>query len=194
MTISEKRLFLCVFWYCSSNIAFSRTGAHKWIEKQLTEIEDMIAIYYNYTDKTNPGDNSPRDLSYWLGSDSSVIPGSPDCSGSDSSVILGSTIATRKSKFGGFMMGSRAKARYFSSDRKIPSQNSLLVTKKFDWVSRGGDKRNRTVHLLNAIQALYQLSYIPVFCCKMRNFALKIKIRRANQRLRAVIFFLTLPA
>lgn len=91
MTISEKRLFLCVFWYCSSNIAFSRTGAHKWIEKQLTEIEDMIAIYYNYTDKTNPGDNSPRDLSYWLGSDSSVIPGSPDCSGSDSSVILGSS-------------------------------------------------------------------------------------------------------
>ena len=142
MTISEKRLFLCVFWYCSSNIAFSRTGAHKWIEKQLTEIEDMIAIYYNYTDKTNPGDNSPRDLSYWLGSDSSVIPGSADCSGSDSSVILGSTIATRKSKFGGFMMGSRAKARYFSSDRKIPSQNSLLVTKKFDWVLCGGDGKS----------------------------------------------------
>ena len=48
-------------------------------------------------------------------------------------------------------MGSRAKARYFSSDRKIPSQNSLLVTKKFDWVLCGGDKRTRTVHLLNAI-------------------------------------------
>ena len=91
-------------------------------------------------------------------------------------------------------MGSRAKARYFSSDRKIPSQNSLLVTKKFDWVLCGGDSGNRTHDLLNAIQALYQLSYIPVFCCKMRNFALKIKIRRANQRLRAVIFFLTLPA
>ncbi len=59
-------------------------------------------------------------------------------------------------------MGSRAKARYFSSDRKIPSQNSLLVTKKFDWVLCGGDKRTRTVHLLNAIQALYQMSYIPV--------------------------------
>ena len=98
MTISEKRLFLCVFWYCSSNIAFSRTGAHKWIEKQLTEIEDMIAIYYNYTDKTNPGDNSPRDLSYWLGSDSSVIPGSSTTNpnqneknypkGSDSSVMV----------------------------------------------------------------------------------------------------------
>ena len=27
----------------------------------------------------------------------------------------------------------------------------------------GGDKRTRTVHLLNAIQALYQMSYIPVF-------------------------------
>ena len=26
----------------------------------------------------------------------------------------------------------------------------------------GGDKRTRTVHLLNAIQALYQMSYIPV--------------------------------
>ncbi len=36
-------------------------------------------------------------------------------------------------------MGSRAKAHYFSSDRKTPSQNSLLVTKKFDWVLCGGD-------------------------------------------------------
>ena len=27
----------------------------------------------------------------------------------------------------------------------------------------GGDKRTRTVHLLNAIQALYQMSYIPIF-------------------------------
>ena len=38
-------------------------------------------------------------------------------------------------------MGSRAKVRYFSSDRKIPSQNSLLVTKKFDWVLCDGDKQ-----------------------------------------------------
>ena len=170
MTISEKRLFLCVFWYCSSNIAFSRTGAHKWIEKQLTEIEDMIAIYYNYTDKTNPGDNSPRDLSYWLGSDSSVIPGSPDCSGSDSSVILGSTIATRKSKFGGFMMGSRAKARYFSSDRKIPSQNSLLVTKKFDWVSRGGVAGKEFEHFSSPLlPRLFRQAVLARLLCQRQN-------------------------
>lgn len=37
-------------------------------------------------------------------------------------------------------MGSRAKVRYFSSDRKIPSQNSLLATKKFDWVLCDGQK------------------------------------------------------
>ena len=29
----------------------------------------------------------------------------------------------------------------------------------------GGDKRDRTADLLNAIQALSQLSYTPVFCC-----------------------------
>ena len=31
------------------------------------------------------------------------------------------------------------------------------------YVAFGGDKRTRTVHLLNAIQALYQMSYIPIF-------------------------------
>ena len=54
----------------------------------------------------------------------------------------------RKSKFGGFIMGSRAKACYFSSDRKIPSQNSLLVTKKFDWVLCGGQKPYKSEPLL----------------------------------------------
>ena len=29
----------------------------------------------------------------------------------------------------------------------------------------GGDKRDRTADLLNAIQALSQLSYTPIFCC-----------------------------
>ena len=44
--------------------------------RKIVVYEDKIEIYYNYTDETNPGDDSPRDLSYWLGSDSSVILGS----------------------------------------------------------------------------------------------------------------------
>ena len=33
----------------------------------------------------------------------------------------------------------------------------------FRWMLSGGDKRNRTADLLNAIQALSQLSYTPIF-------------------------------
>ena len=32
----------------------------------------------------------------------------------------------------------------------------------------GGDKRDRTADLLNAIQALSQLSYTPIFACAVR--------------------------
>ena len=32
----------------------------------------------------------------------------------------------------------------------------------------GGDKRDRTADLLNAIQALSQLSYTPMFSCAVR--------------------------
>ena len=60
------------------------------------------------------------------------------------------------------MVYHKKNSSYFKSEKKIPSQNSLPLTNKFDWVSCGGDKRTRTVHLLNAIQALYQMSYIPV--------------------------------
>lgn len=62
-------------------------------------------------------------------------------------------------------MGAREKARYFSSDRKIPSQNSLLVTKKFDWVLCGGDNEIRTRGLYVANVPLYQLSHIPIQLC-----------------------------
>ena len=33
----------------------------------------------------------------------------------------------------------------------------------------GGDKRDRTADLLNAIQALSQLSYTPILCAAVRN-------------------------
>ena len=66
--------------------------------RKIVVYEDKIEIYYNYTDETNPGDDSPRDLSYWLGSDSSVILGSNTTNpnqneknypkGSDSSVMV----------------------------------------------------------------------------------------------------------
>ena len=52
-----------------------KTLIHTLIQKIIV-YEDKVEIFYNYTDETNPGDDSPRDLSYWLGSDSSVILGS----------------------------------------------------------------------------------------------------------------------
>ena len=74
-----------------------KTLIHTLIQKIIV-YEDKIEIFYNYTDETNPGDDSPRDLSYWLGSDSSVILGSNTTNpnqneknypkGSDSSVMV----------------------------------------------------------------------------------------------------------
>ncbi len=52
-----------------------KTLIHTPIQKIIV-YEDKVEIFYNYTDETNPGDDSPRDLSYYSGSDSSVIPGS----------------------------------------------------------------------------------------------------------------------
>ena len=39
------------------------------------------------------------------------------------------------------------------------------VLKSYDFRTFGGDKRDRTADLLNAIQALSQLSYTPIFSC-----------------------------
>ena len=39
------------------------------------------------------------------------------------------------------------------------------VLKSYDFRTFGGDKRDRTADLLNAIQALSQLSYTPIFGC-----------------------------
>ena len=44
--------------------------------RKIVVYEDKIEIYYNYTDETNPGDDSPRDPLYYSGSDSSAILGS----------------------------------------------------------------------------------------------------------------------
>lgn len=49
-----------------------KTLIHTLIQKIIV-YEDKVEIFYNYTDETNPGDDSPRDLSYYSGSDSSVI-------------------------------------------------------------------------------------------------------------------------
>lgn len=58
-------------------------------------------------------------------------------------------------------MGSRAKACYFSSDRKIPSQNSLLVTKKFDWVLCVGKPPNAQIVERNilSIRLFYMIQH-----------------------------------
>ena len=74
-----------------------KTLIHTLIQKIIV-YEDKVEIFYNYTDETNPGDDSPRDLSYYSGSDSSVIPESNTTNpnqneknypkGSDSSVMV----------------------------------------------------------------------------------------------------------
>ena len=65
--------------------------------RKIVVYEDKIEIFYNYTDETNPGDDSPRDPLYYSGSDSSVIPGGHETNtnpnkknypGSDSSVMV----------------------------------------------------------------------------------------------------------
>ena len=53
------------------------------------------------------------------------------------------------------------------------SKNALLTKKEKPRnccgfkVFFGGDKRDRTADLLNAIQALSQLSYTPILCCRI---------------------------
>ena len=71
-------------------------------------------------------------------------------------------IASRTSKFIDLTKMAHSK-NLFIPYRKIPSQNSLLVTKKFDWVSCGGDDQTRTDYLYVANVSLYRVSYIPVF-------------------------------
>ena len=52
--------------------------------------------------------------------------------------------------------------------RKVPhKQKKALKTNGFQGFD-GGDKRDRTADLLNAIQALSQLSYTPIFSCCAR--------------------------
>ena len=48
------------------------------------------------------------------------------------------------------------------------NKEKVLKTEVFR-TFRGGDKRDRTADLLNAIQALSQLSYTPIFgCCFLK--------------------------
>ena len=44
-----------------------------------------------------------------------------------------------------------------------PKKEKKKASKSFDFKAFGGDKRDRTADLLNAIQALSQLSYTPIF-------------------------------
>lgn len=65
--------------------------------RKIVVYEDKIEIYYNYTDETNPEDDTPRDTYLLSGSDSSVIPSGHGTNtnpnkknypGSDSSVMV----------------------------------------------------------------------------------------------------------
>ena len=44
-----------------------------------------------------------------------------------------------------------------------PIKQKILGNTRFPRICVGGDKRDRTADLLNAIQALSQLSYTPIF-------------------------------
>ena len=61
-------------------------------------------------------------------------------------------------------MGQNTSANHHKSFRK---QKKALKTNGFQGFG-GGDKRDRTADLLNAIQALSQLSYTPIFGCFLR--------------------------
>ena len=52
------------------------------------------------------------------------------------------------------MIGYKKISIYLRSEKKIPSQNSLPLTNKFDWVSCGGDGRARTYDLMYVKHAL----------------------------------------
>ena len=106
MTISKTGSFYAFFGIVAQILYFPEQARINGLKTQLTEIEDKIENYYNYTDATNPGDDSPRDLSYWLGSDSSVILRSPNCSGSDSSAIPGSNTTNPNQKEKNYPKGS----------------------------------------------------------------------------------------
>ena len=58
-------------------------------------------------------------------------------------------------------MGQKSSAR---RKKKFRTTKKALKTNGFQGFD-GGDKRDRTADLLNAIQALSQLSYTPIFCC-----------------------------
>ena len=45
----------------------------------------------------------------------------------------------------------------------FPEKQKILENQWFSRIQCGGDKRDRTADLLNAIQALSQLSYTPKF-------------------------------
>ena len=61
--------------------------------------------------------------------------------------------------------------------------NQSVVTKRFGLFWLGGDSGNRTHDLLNAIQALYQLSYIPFL-----NLSARKNLRGAKLRARQLPF------
>ena len=48
--------------------------------------------------------------------------------------------------------------------RKKFQENKKPIRHRCGLVKCGGDKRDRTADLLNAIQALSQLSYTPIYC------------------------------
>ena len=56
---------------------------------------------------------------------------------------------------------------YAVSCRETKNPNPLPTANRFGFLDFGGDKRDRTADLLNAIQALSQLSYTPttIFSC-----------------------------
>ena len=73
--------------------------------------------------------------------------------------------------------------------RKVPhKQKKALKTNGFQGFD-GGDKRDRTADLLNAIQALSQLSYTPIFGSLSDSFCI---IAHMKEKSRGISLFVTI--
>ena len=71
----------------------------------------------------------------------------------------------------------------------FPLKQKILGNTRFPRIHHGGDKRDRTADLLNAIQALSQLSYTPIFSSLFSQLLHYSKVRMFCQGVFSFFFF-----
>ena len=70
--------------------------------------------------------------------------------------------------------------KLYLTQKQVYAKSSVFYRIRNFLYTLGGDKRDRTADLLNAIQALSQLSYTPIFCCVSAADLLNIAEGRQN--------------